>query len=724
MFFESGKIYVENTFVEKLNLNEKQKEAVLYFNSPLLIIAGAGTGKTKTLISKLAVLVKGGVPASRILAITFTNKAADEMKKRVSEIVPEATGLWCMTFHSFGAKFLRMHYSQAGLKKDFVIYDEDDQKRLISMVIKELGFEKDKTKASIYASLISRAKDDLMDAESYLLNARISGNDSRIKTGQIYLEYQKRLEESNAVDFGDLIMKTVLVLKNNKDLMDYYQNYFRYILVDEYQDTNRAQYMLIKTLSQIHSNICVVGDPDQSIYGWRGADIRNILQFENDFKDAFVVTLEKNYRSSANILDAANRLIRNNTKRKEKKLYTENERGEEVEIIESENENDEALKIASKVEYIIKKNPGLSIAVFYRTNAQSRSFEEVFVSRKIPHRIIGSLRFYERKEIKDALAYLRVTVNPHDTVSLTRIINTPTRGIGEKTVDKIIEFSKITGTGFYEALRMCDSIPASARKSINDFLDMISNFRAKLNDHPPHKLVEEIIISTGYWQMIEDEAKEGDETAMNRLANLQELINAVKEYEDDAKKNGEIASVEKYLENVSLITDSDQITTDGNSVTLMTLHLAKGLEFDVVFITGLEEGLFPINAANSDDEDLEEERRLMYVGMTRARKKLYLSWAKTRRLFGKTYPNMMSRFVIEAGIERYSARKTDDIKVIESKIFSRPKAEVGRIAIHPVFGKGKVIEISGSGEFAKIKIRFDNGREHTFMLKFAPIEIL
>lgn len=724
MFSDDNRIYVENDFIEGLKLNERQKEAVLYFNSPLLIIAGAGTGKTKTLISKLAVLVKAGVPASRILAITFTNKAAEEMKKRVSTIVPQASGLWCMTFHSFGAKFLRMHYDKAYLKKDFVIYDEEDQKRLISMVIKDLGFDKEKIKSSVYLSLISRAKDDLIDAESYLLNARISGLDSKIRVGQIYLEYQKRLEESNAVDFGDLVMKTVNILKDNQDLAEYYQNYFRYILVDEYQDTNRAQYLLIKILSQKHSNICVVGDPDQSIYGWRGADIRNILQFESDFKNAHVIALEQNYRSTANILDAANRVIKNNSKRKEKNLYTLNERGEDVELIECEDEHDEAVKIAAKIEKLLSKYKPSEIAVFYRTNAQSRSFEEVFLRKRIPHKIVGSLRFYERKEIKDAIAYLRVVVNPYDVVSFTRIINLPPRGIGDRTVEKIMEYSKIRGVSFYDALTMIE-VSNNLRSAINLLLNLINEFRSKLKELEPHKILEELLIKSGYWQMVEDEAKQSmDETDLNRLANLQELVNAIKEFEDDLKSKGELPTLEKYLENVSLTTTMDEVSKSKDAITLMTLHLAKGLEFDVVFITGLEEGLFPINAANSDDDDLEEERRLMYVGMTRARKKLFLSWAHTRKLFGKTYPNMLSRFVIESGVERYSAKKTDDIIPIEANVIRKPKAEVGRYAIHPIFGRGRIIEVIGSGEFAKIRIKFDNGSEHTFMLKYAPIEII
>lgn len=723
MIFDSERLYIEKDFIESLGLNEKQKEAVLYFNSPLLIIAGAGTGKTKTLISKLAVLVKAGIPASRILAITFTNKAAEEMKRRVSELVSQAYGLWCMTFHSFGARFLRMHYKEAGLKKDFVIYDEEDQKRLLSIVIKNLGYDKENLKAPVFLSLISRAKDELIDAESYLFNARISQDSTKIKTGQVYLAYQRMLEESNALDFGDLIMKTVNLLKDNEELRRYYQNYFKYILVDEYQDTNRAQYLLIKTLSQPYGNICVVGDPDQSIYGWRGADIRNILQFESDFKDAYVVSLEHNYRSTANILDAANRVIRNNKKRKEKNLYTTKERGEEVSLLECQDEKDEAEKVAQEIERLLKRYNPSEIAVFYRTNAQSRSFEEVFLRRKIPHKIVGSFRFYERKEIKDILAYLRLLINPYDVVSLTRIINTPPRGIGEKTLQKISDWAQLKGLSLYDALKLCDNISHATKEAIDKFFAFMEKTKEEMDKKPLHKLVKDLIIESGYWQMIEEEA-EDDETHLNRLSNLQELVNAVEEYEEYLKSKGEVPTLSGYLETVSLTTEADEISKPNDAITLMTLHLAKGLEFDVVFITGLEEGLFPISSSNFDDDELEEERRLMYVGMTRAKKKLYLTWAHTRRIFGRVYPNMVSRFVIEAGVERYSAKKEDDVYVIEAKTLKKPNPQVGRIAIHPIFGRGRIVEIIGSGQYTKIRIRFDNGAEHTFMLKFAPIEIL
>lgn len=718
---------IEHDFIRKLALNDKQLEAALYFNSPLLIIAGAGSGKTKTLISKLAILVHGGIPASQILAITFTNKAAEEMKNRVNMLVPYSQGLWCSTFHSFGARFLRNHYKQANLNKNFIIYDEDDQKKLISNVIKEMGFDKDKNRASLYLSIISRAKDDLLDSESYLLNARINGSSERIKVAQIYFEYQKKLQESNAVDFGDLILKTVETLKNNTQLKEYYQNYFKYILVDEYQDTNKAQYVLIKTLCEKNKNLCVVGDPDQSIYAWRGADIKNILQFELDFKDAKIITLEQNYRSTANILDCANRVIKNNKKRKEKNLWTLNTRGEKIDVIEAVNEVDEANKISKKI--LEMKSKGFdykNIAVFYRTNAQSRNFEESFLRYNIPYKLIGTLRFYERKEIKDVIAYLKVIVNPFDFVSIQRIINTPARGLGEKTIEKIVSYANSKNIPFFDALLSKDlPLTPASMGSINSFMELIKDFRNLLDSEKPHILLEKLLIKSGYWQMIEDDAKQGDELSIARLSNLEELINAVKQFEDDAKAKNEEVSIEKYLEKISLQSDIDEFNENDDRVVLMTLHLAKGLEFDCVFITGLEEGLLPINSATTDDDELEEERRLMYVGMTRARKKLFLSWASTRKIFGKTYPNLMSRFIIESEAEEYYGRKkTEEIKIIDAYNLIRPKAEVGRTVVHPVFGHGKIIEIIGSGEHAKVKIKFIDGSVHTFMLKFAPIEIL
>lgn len=720
---------IDHNFIKNLGLNVRQLEAALYFKSPLLIIAGAGTGKTKTLISKLAILAHGGISPQRILAITFTNKAAEEMRERVAKLVPDAFGIWCSTFHSFGARFLRQHYELCGLKRDFVIYDEDDQKKLISLVLEEMGYSKEKNKASLYLTIISRAKDDLMDCESYLLNSRISGDSNRIKVAQIYYQYQKKLEQSNAVDFGDLILKPVELLKNNTSIREYYQNYFQYILVDEYQDTNRAQYVLIKTLSEKHKNLCVVGDPDQSIYAWRGADIRNILQFERDFPDAKIIPLEQNYRSTSTILDAANKLIKHNKQRKDKNLWTENPTGEKVEVIEALNEIEEAKMVANEIRKLTVKGYNYGdIAVFYRTNAQSRNFEEVFLKYKIPYKLIGSVKFYDRKEIKDAISYLKLLVNPFDTVSLLRIINVPPRGIGAKTIDKLTEYSRLKGVPLFDILLTVEQFPDisnTTKLSIKNFMNLIKEFRDMLNSDEPHMILEKILIKSGYWQMLEDEAEKDKEIGLMRLSNVQELVNAIKQFEDDSKKRNEKPTLSKYLEEISLRADIDEFEESKNTVTLMTLHLAKGLEFKVVFITGLEEGLFPINAANSFEDDMEEERRLMYVGMTRAKKKLFLSWANTRRIFGKVYPNLMSRFIIESNaVNLHKNKPKEEEKILEIYSKVKPKAEVGKKVIHPVFGMGQIIEIHGSGEFTKIKIRFSNGTVQSFMLKFAPIEIL
>jgi DNA helicase-2/ATP-dependent DNA helicase PcrA len=720
-----SEIELDHEFIKTLNLNEKQLEACLYFSSPLLILAGAGTGKTKTLMSKIAVLIRGGIPASRILAITFTNKASEEMLNRITKLGCNAQGLWCMTFHSFGARFLRMHYNLAKLSKNFVIYDEEDQKKLITSVIKELGFENHQNKASLYLSIISRAKDELLDAQSYLLNARLSNNQERVKVAQIYYEYQKKLEQSNAVDFGDLLLKPINILNSNKELLEYYQNYFNYILVDEYQDTNKAQYFLIKILSSKHRNLCVVGDPDQSIYGWRGADIRNILQFEMDFKDAKTIILEQNYRSTSNILDAANRVIKHNKKRKEKNLWTQNPKGEKVELIEAANEMEEANIIQKKIKELIKEGYKFrDIAIFYRTNAQSRNFEEVFLKNNIPYKLIGTVRFYDRKEIKDATSYLKLIINPRDTVSILRVINTPPRGIGNATIEKIINFANTRNIPLYDALTLRD-LPVSyqAKEGIKNFVSLIEEFRNIKDKKVPHIIAKEILIKSGYWTSLEEEALNNNPEAMARLGNLNELINAIKQFEEEAKKMSIPPTLERYLEEISLKTTVDELNDTDNSLTLMTVHLAKGLEFDVVFLTGLEENLFPINAANSDEDELEEERRLCHVGMTRAKKKLYMSWARTRRVFGKTYPNMMSRFIIEANIAGlFTPQK--EISVIEASPLRERKVSVGKKVIHPVFGRGTVVEIYGSGEFAKIKIKFDGGLVQTFMLKYAPIEII
>ena len=721
---------MNKSILPQLHLNEKQLEACLYFDSPLLILAGAGTGKTKTLISKIALMICSNIPPNRILAITFTNKAAGEMRNRIAKIANYSQGIWIYTFHSFGARILRQHYQAAGLKKDFVIYDEDDQKKLLAMAIEELGLANEKKKAAVYATIISRAKDDMLDAESYLIHARVANDPNRIKAGQIYLLYEKKLKESNAVDFGDLIMKTVKLIRDNEELRTYYQEYFRYILVDEYQDTNRAQYLMIKLLCAKHHNVCVVGDPDQSIYAWRGADIRNILEFEKDFNDAKTIVLEQNYRSTSDILNASNKLIKHNKYRKEKNLWTANGSGEPIEVIENLNEIDEANNIARAV--IENKRKGYDysqMAVFYRTNAQSRNFEESFRRFKIPYKLIGSVRFYERREIKDAIAYLKVLVNPFDSVSLMRIINTPSRGIGPKAIEQINSYSMNRGIPFYDCLLTSDQIPnlaPSVRKSIRNFLNMFEELKNDIFSDNVHYLLEKILSSSGYWNMIEESSEKDPQDSLNRLGNLQELVNAVREFEENCKRNNEIPTLPKYLEEITLQSEIDNMDENADSVTLMTMHLAKGLEFPVVYLTGLEEGLFPINSASSNQEDMEEERRLMYVAMTRAKKKLVLTWANTRRIFGRIYPNLMSRFIFETKLVDYSVNKVEyeDTKLLEAYTNIKPQMSRGRRVIHPVYGAGKVLEVIGTGEFSKVTVLFDSGFRQTFMLKFAPLEII
>ena len=1086
-------IQIDHSILPKLGLNPKQLEAVTYFGGPELILAGAGTGKTKTLTSKIALLIASGVSPARILAITFTNKAAQEMQHRIAKLVPYSGGMWIHTFHAFGARLLRQHGLAIGIKPDFLIYDQDDQKKLVQLAMEELGLESDKTKAPMYAAIISRAKDDLLDAESYLINSEASGEPNRLKAAQIYQRYQAKLKEAGALDFGDLIVRTAELLKEKEETREYLQDYFKYILVDEYQDTNHAQYVIIKTLSATHRNLCVVGDPDQclppgseisttaglkkiekirlgdlvmsasgwgktagvkvnkltkrhfkgelleiktgtgktltctpnhvcfarldpvpgahyvylmqrrdkgfrigvtsgmrsskdnallngllvrtnqevadamwiiktcatigeakyyeqllsvsyglpttvfhvrgrrmamgqelidrlfreldtekaaeklmedfglnadfphhrpyavtrggfnrkyvwftvfgdcreklsdkthyhriqlvtsgtalkekaarkfnvrpdkkdtwrietsrkdydealklandisdldglavvsrakltsekpfhfmpaahlhpgmkvpvlengkivedtvarvrshsysgpvfdisvrnnrnfsaggvivhnSVYGWRGADIRNIMEFEKDYKDAKTIVLEQNYRSTAKILHASNELIKHNRNRKEKALWTEKPHGEAAEALEYGNELDEARGVLEKVRKLTAGGHFTynDIAVFYRTNAQSRSFEDAFRSARVPYRLIGSVRFYERKEIKDALAYMKMLVNPADTVSILRVINTPARGIGKTAVERVMAYARQKGTTIYAALLAADQVPDltnTARRGIKDFLDLIEGAKGGLFTAAPSQMLEALLIKSGYWQMTEDEAEKDKEGSLARLGNLQELVNAVKEFEERCSKEGSSPTLHKYLEEVMLASQIDDMNTDTYAVTLMTVHLAKGLEFPAVFVTGLEENLFPINAANTSSEEMEEERRLAYVGMTRAKEKLYLTWANTRRIFGTTYPNIASRFIFESRVAETPQRRAPDDDTQAPQEAAPPRAagrigKGGRVA-HPIYGPGRVVEQIGAGEFAKVTVVFDSGARQTFMLKYAPLQAI
>ncbi|MCG2725993.1 MAG: UvrD-helicase domain-containing protein [Elusimicrobia bacterium] len=715
--------------LDKLGLNSKQLEAVKYFENPLLILAGAGTGKTKTLTSKIALLIASGISPSKILAITFTNKAAAEMRQRIMQITPYSGGIWMHTFHALGAKLLRRHGELIGIKQNFLIYDEDDQKKLIGLILKEIGLESEKNKIGLYISLISKAKDDLIDEEAYLINAEASGETNRLKTARIYRLYQAKLALAGALDFGDLIHKACKLLKEKDDLREYYQEYFQYVLVDEYQDTNHAQYVLIKTLSEKHQNLCVVGDPDQTIYSWRGANIRNIMEFEKDFKNAKTIILEQNYRSTANILTAANKVITRNRNRQPKNLWTENNDGDSVKIIECASEIDESKFIYNKIKSLTASGAYTynDFVVFYRTNAQSRSFEETFMKMSIPYRIVGSIKFYNRKEIKDAVAYFRLLANPYDTVSLMRIINTPARGIGKTALEKIQAYAMEKQMPLFDALENEYQIPKltpMARRGIKEFTILINSLKEELNETPLYLIIEKLLTKSGYWQSIEDLSEKDPAASLAKLGNLQELVNAVKEFEDRMANQNIPPSIHKFLENVSLASEVDNLEYSKYAVTLMTVHLAKGLEFPAVFLTGLEDGLFPINASHSSNSEMEEERRLCYVGMTRAKQKLFMTWANTRKIFGKTEPNSASRFLFETELIEEEEKQKEEMPQSAPYVSTGLRITIGRKVAHPVYGIGRVINLVGTGEFTKVTVVFDNGGKQTFMLKYAPLEIV
>ncbi|MBI4375791.1 MAG: UvrD-helicase domain-containing protein [Elusimicrobia bacterium] len=714
------------------SLNPEQKAGVLCTEGPLLVLAGAGTGKTRVITYRIAQLIFFGVEAERILAVTFTNKAAAEMRRRIDALAPgHGAKVWAHTFHAFAARLLRQHHQVLGLSRHFTIYDQADQKKLVVDSMKKIGLEEQTNKAAMYASLISRAKDDLLDGASYAIYAATSEDAARQTAARIYVEYQKRLEESGCLDFGDLLLKTCLLLKENQSVREYYQEYFRYILVDEYQDTNHAQYVLTKTLAAKHRNLCVVGDDDQSVYSWRGANIRNILEFERDFKDAKVVTLEQNYRSTEIILEAATRVISHNKARKAKTLWTRAEGGEAVVVQETPNEMEEANWTVRRIEELVSKGRSLSeFAIFYRTNAQSRSFEEALRRAGLPYRIVGAVRFYERKEIKDALCYARVLLNPADSTSLLRIVNVPARHVGKATLDRVDDYARATGITLWKAFKEQEKVPgltASARRALAGLVEIIEKLREALPQMSAAGAMARILEESGYWAELEA-AVDSDPEAAGRLNNLQELLNAVKEYEEKAKIEGRKIELSQYLEEVSLQSDIDTYSPEAPGVTLMTVHLAKGLEFPVVFLTGLEEGLFPIGSGSSSPENLEEERRLCYVGITRARELLMMTYAATRRIFGQVYANLPSRFILEAEIRRRSTelaelpaqRRPARLGVETPRGF--PVFKIGMRVKHPSFGCGSVLDRSGAGEAAKVTVRFDDGRTTKLLVRYAPLE--
>lgn len=628
------------------SLNPMQKKAVLKTEGPVLVLAGAGSGKTGALTIRIANLIEKGVRPWNILAITFTNKAAREMRERVTAVVGDvARDIWVSTFHASCVRILRRDIDKLGYDRNFSIYDTDDTKKVMKDIFNRMGLSLTDKSFSIMSALsaISSAKEEMLSPADYM--AQNSGDIRLGRIAEVYREYQKKLKESCALDFDDLIYNTVRLFREFPDVLDYYQEKFKYIMVDEYQDTNTSQYEFVRLLASKYKNLCVVGDDDQSIYGWRGANIRNILDFEKDFPDTEVIKLEQNYRSTKTILKAANTVIENNDERKEKSLWTENEQGSIIKGYCAENEYDEGRFIANKIdELIMDGREYRDFAVLYRTNAQSRALEEQFMRKSIPYRLCGGTRFYDRKEIRDIHAYLKIVANPFDDVAVKRVINVPKRGIGTTSIDKASDFAAENGLSFYEALPAFAISPNAGRSGKNFalFYDMVEKLKRDKAEMTSAEFIEAVAKKTGYKDMLE---LEGTDEAKMRLENIEELVSKAAEY---IESSGD-TSLEGFLEEVALVADVDLYAEDENSVVLMTLHSAKGLEFPVVFIVGMEEGLFPgyRSITSGDNSEVEEERRLCYVGITRAKEELFLTYARMRMQNGKTQYNQPSRFLDE-----------------------------------------------------------------------------
>nr|WP_246649741.1 DNA helicase PcrA [Nonomuraea coxensis] len=743
-------------------LNPQQREAVIHHGSPLLIVAGAGSGKTRVLTHRIAyLLAERDVHPGEILAITFTNKAAKEMKERIDKLIgPRSRAMWVMTFHSACMRILRREAKRLGFPSSFSIYDQADSQRLMAMVCREMDLDPKRYPPRSFSAQVSNFKNELVDYESALDRA---GSHLEKTLAQAYKSYQLKLTEAGAMDFDDIIMNTVTLFQLFPDVAEHYRMRFRHVLVDEYQDTNHAQYILIRELvghpelrtadgEQVRSGtsqseLCVVGDADQSIYAFRGATIRNILEFERDYPDARTILLEQNYRSTQNILAAANAVISRNESRKPKNLWSDQGDGPKIVGYVADNEHDEAMFVAQEVDRLSDEEgvrPG-DVAVFYRTNAASRVFEEIFIRTGLPYKVVGGVRFYERKEVKDLLAYLRVLANPGDVVSLRRILNVPKRGIGERAeamVEALAARERIT---YWEALRRADEAYGMATRSLNavrEFVAMLEELIAKAAGVPPSALAEEVLAATGYRAELEASEDPQDES---RLENLNELISVASEFEE-ANPEGTLV---EFLEQVSLVADADQIPeADGGQgvVTLMTLHTAKGLEFPVVFLTAMEDGVFPHVRSLGEPKELEEERRLAYVGITRARQRLYLTRAAVRSSWGAPAFNPASRFVNEVPGTLIDWR-TDPEKSAWSAATRRepaarpaparggaagagaggrkvPSLTPGDRVTHDQFGLGTVVSVDGVAEKTKVKVDFGSGGEKTLLLAYAPLEKL
>jgi DNA helicase-2/ATP-dependent DNA helicase PcrA len=715
-------------------LNPQQREAVLYTQGPLLVIAGAGSGKTRVLTHRVAHLIAEDLAdPPQILAITFTNRAATEMKERVEQLVGGRVSrqMWVMTFHSACGRMLRRDAELIGYRSSFTIYDQADQVRLVKNCIEDLGKDPKRFVPRAVHGAISRAKDRLLTAGEY---ADQIGSFFEQSVAEVYDLYERRMHDANAMDFDDLIMKTVLLLEHVPDARRHWQNAFRYVMVDEYQDTNHAQFKLVSILAEKHTNLAVVGDQDQSIYAFRGADIRNISEFEQDFPNARVIALEQNYRSTQTILDAANSVISHNRDRKPKNLWSDLGSGDPVRVVEAEDEHAEARYVAGRIQSALDEGYGpADIAVFYRMNAQSRVLEDLLTRQSIDYRVVGGPKFYERAEIKDAIAYLQVLDNPADEVSLRRIVNQPRRGIGNTTLDRLAMAARARGIGLWEAIADVEAagLAAAATGSVARFRDMMAALRERAAEASVADLLEQVLADTGYMEVL---AAERTIESQGRTENLQELVGVAREYEARGEEV-ETASLSDFLQEISLYTDQDAIDEERGRVTLMTLHNAKGLEFPVVFVIGLEEGLFP-HQRSLDEHNEEEERRLCYVGMTRSRERLTLTYARSRTIFGARGFNMPSRFLDELPAdsvewERQASswgtpspaaggRGSSPSAAFRAPDIDRPSLSVGDEVRHSTLGEGIVTGVDRDGI---VVVRFrDDRSERRLVLGYAPLE--
>lgn len=735
-------------------LNPQQAEAVINTEGPMLIMAGAGSGKTKVLTCRVANLLQKGVRPYRILAITFTNKAAAEMRERVNNMSgPAAKDVWLFTFHAFCARFLRMEIDKLpGYGGNFAIYDTADSQNLIKQILKEMNLDDKRFQPSGILSRISNAKNALQDAAAF---ARQAGDFYEQKVADIYSRYEQKLQLNNALDFDDLLMLSIKLLQENKEVREKYQDRFDYLLVDEYQDTNHAQYLLTKFLAAKHRNICVVGDADQSIYGWRGADIQNILDFEKDYPDAKVIKLEQNYRSTQIILDAANAVIENNTGRKPKNLWTENKSGADIIYFQAVDERDEARFVIEQLQNLQRtENKKLGdMAILYRTNTQSRIFEEMLIKSGISYNMVGGLKFYERKEIKDIIAYLRVIFNPADSLSLLRIINVPKRGIGDASLAKIQAYAAANNVSLFEAVSNAAAIDGLSSRfvsKLDDLAGIIFELMNLASEAPVEDLIDRVLRDTGYLEELENERTP---QAQSRIDNLHELISVAQEFAASEEEN----NLENFLAHVALVSDIDDTELGEDAITLMTLHSSKGLEFPVVFLVGMEEGLFPHARTLMDETEIEEERRLCYVGITRAKEKLFLSSTKMRTIYGNTVTYPPSRFLQEIPArlvktikrqERFSA--LENFKQVSEKYSARPQKpastfnphsfmpqkpaaaaggtdtrfNTGDRVSHSKWGEGMVVSVKDSPDGQEVKVAFAGAGVRSLLTKYAVLKKL